>query len=316
MTAVLEILRAGPHVTLQDAGRPGLMRFGVPASGPMDRKALAIANAALGNPPGATGIEVSPGGLALACRKGPVSLALAGGGFIGSHNDLPVGSWSVLTLHPGDRLTLRPGPWGSWCCIAVAGQIQSRTWLNSASTHAPSGFGGGVLAQGQTLQVTDPRRHADATIPCPVWARPRQRLHVTLGPQDHLFAPDTLALFLAAPFRLTPAFDRMGLRLAGPGIAPQGALGIPSQGITRGAVQVAGDGVATVLLADHQTTGGYPKIATVLSDDTDGLAQLRPGDALRFIAITPEQAITLARQRALATRRWLAALSSRAKALP
>ena len=311
MTATLHILQAGPHVSIQDAGRPGLMRFGVPASGPMDRNALAIANTALGNPPGQPGIEVSPGGLTLEHSGTPLGIAIAGGGFLVTRNDERLGSWATLTLRPKDRLTIRPGPWGSWCCLAVRGRIQCRTWLESASTHGPSGLGGGALITGQSLVIDSPRPMTESAIPCPVWARPRHRLHVTLGPQDHLFAPETLQALLSTPFRLTAAFDRMGLRLSGPSLAPEGALGIPSQGITRGAVQVAGDGVPTILMADHQTTGGYPKIATVLSDDTDGLAQLRPGDALAFHAVTPARAVAVARQRAAARAAYLTALSRR-----
>lgn len=314
MTAVFEVLRAGPHVTFQDAGRPGLMRFGIPASGPMDRKALAIANTALGNPPGTTGVEVSPGGLSLLCRQGPITLAIAGGGFIVTRNDTRVGSWTILTLQSEDRLTLRPGPWGSWCCIAFAGKIQSRTWLRSAATHASSGLGGGALAVGRSITIDSPRREPEGPIPCPVWARPRQRISVILGPQDRHFAPETVETFLSTPFRLTSAFDRMGLRLSGPPLPPENALGIPSQAVTRGAVQVAGDGVATVLLADHQTTGGYPKIATILADDTDGLVQLRPGNALAFTAISPIRAVALARQRDATFHRWLASLADRRRA--
>ena len=308
MRAVLDILQAGPHVTYQDAGRPGLMRYGVPASGPMDRKALAIANVALGNPPGATGAEVSLGGVTLLCRKGSVSLAITGGGFIVTHNETRLGSWATVTLHPQDRLTIRPGPWGSWCCIAFAGLVQSLTWLKSAATHAASGLGGGRLMAGEQITVTQTRTLPNGPIPCPVWARPRHQITVTLGPQDALFAPETIQTLLTAPYRLTGAFDRMGLRLSGPSLAPENALGIPSQAVTRGAVQVAGDGVPTVLLADHQTTGGYPKIATTLNDDTDALAQLRPGDPLSFTAITPARAIQLARQRSISFHRYLATL--------
>lgn len=308
MTARLDILQAGPHVTFQDAGRPGLMRFGVPASGAMDRKALVIANTALGNPPGATGVEVSFGGLSLLCQDGPVGVAIAGGGFIATRNDTRLGSWTTLTLRPQDRLVIRPGPWGSWCCVAFAGSVQSPTWLKSASTHAASGLGGGRLLAGQQITVTDTHPTDERAIPCPVWARPRHRINVTLGPQDALFTPEVIEAFLSSPFRLTGAFDRMGMRLSGPPLVPEAALGIPSQPVTRGAVQVAGDGVATVLLADHQTTGGYPKIATILDDDTDALAQLRPGEHLVFTAITPARAIQLARQRDAAFQHWLAAL--------
>lgn len=305
----LEVLHAGPHVTLQDAGRPGLMRFGVPASGPMDRSALAIANVALGNPPGQAGIEVSAGGISLLCHGAPIGLAVAGGGFRVQVNDRPVGAWTTLTLKPGDRLTLRPGLWGSWCCVALRGQLRAQSWLGAVATHSASGRGGGPLCAGQSLEIDTPRPTPEARIPCPVWARPRRRLHVTLGPQDHLFAPDTVQTLLSTPFRLTSAYDRMGLRLAGPPLMPEAALGIPSQAVTRGAVQVSGDGTATILMADHQTTGGYPKIATVLDADTDALAQLRPGDALAFQAVSPERAVQIARGRAQAVAAFLARLT-------
>ncbi|MDQ2066552.1 biotin-dependent carboxyltransferase family protein [Xinfangfangia sp. CPCC 101601] len=308
--AEIEVLEAGPHVTLQDAGRPGLMRFGVPNSGPMDRKALTIANTALGNPAGQSGIEVSPAGLRLRLTRGTLTLAIAGGGFAVSRNGQALRAWQVVTLQQGDELTLRPGPWGSWCCLAVAGQLEADTWLGATATHGLSGLGGGALRAGQSLTVNECRTLPERPIPCPVFCRPRRRLNVILGPQDALFSDGTVARFLSQTFRLTAAFDRMGQRLAGPNIAPEAALGIPSQGLTRGAVQVSGDGIASILMADHQTTGGYPKIATVLLDDTDGLAQLRPGDAISFTAITPAKAVQLARQRARAFQCYLAQLAS------
>ena len=296
----LQVLAAGPQVTLQDGGRPGLMRFGVPASGALDRKALALANLALGNPPGAAGIEVSVAGLTLACLDAPVSVAVTGGGFIVEHGRRRSGGWQVLTLRPGEELAIRKGPWGSWAYLAVAGGIEAPLWLASAATHGPTGLGGGRIGAGQVLQVAAPRLVVERALICPVWARPRALLHAVPGPQDRYFPPDALEAFFASPYQLTDAWDRMGLRLRGPLVPPEGALSIPSQAILRGSVQVAGDGVATVLLSDHQTTGGYPKIATLLADDIDGLVQLRPRDALRFAAITPEEAIALARQRAAA----------------
>ena len=296
----LQVLQAGAHVTLQDGGRRGMMRFGVPASGGMDRKALALANLALGNAAGAPVVEVSAAGLQLGCDAGAVSVAVVGGGFIVERGGQRFGSWQVLTLRAGEALTIRRGPWGSWCYLAFAGQVQAPQWLGSVATHGPTGLGGGRLQAGQGLEVADPRLVAERRLTCPVWARPRAQLHAVLGPQDRYFAAETLAAFCDSPFQLTDAWDRMGLRLRGPALPPQGALSIPSQAILRGSVQVAGDGVATVLLADHQTTGGYPKIATLLADDIDGLVQLRPRDTVRFTAIAPAQAVTLARQRAAA----------------
>jgi allophanate hydrolase len=275
----------------------------------MDRAAWALAQAALGNPPGAAGIEVSLGGLTLDCLDAPLAVAVAGGGFLVETGARRPGAWSVIGLAPGERLTIRPGPWGSWTCLALAGDLQAPAWLGSRATHAPSGLGGGRIAGGDVLTVATPRPGPAEVrrIPCPVWARPRAVFRCVPGPQDDRFAPETLAALTAGPFRATGAFDRMGLRLAGPALPPRDGLALPSGPTLRGSVQVNGTGVATVLMADHQTTGGYPRIATVIDADLDALAQTRPGDRLRFAAVTPETANAAARLHARALSRALAA---------
>ena len=305
--ALLSVTFAGPLVSVQDAGRPGLMRYGVPTSGPLDRRAFAAANVALGNSANTPVIEVSLGGLALTCLSGTVSFAVAGGGFILDHGCVRRGSWTTATLRPGETLTIRRGPWGSWCYLAFAGQLQSPAWLGSNATHAISGFGGGKLITGQTLTVEVPQIHTERAgiIPCPVHARPRHEARVTLGPQDRFFDPEAIKDFLSGKWAMTDAWDRMGVRLAGPSIAPKAALDMPSEPILRGSVQVTGDGVASLLLADHQTTGGYPKIATVLDCDLDGLMQLRARDLVRFTPVTPDDAIFYARQTAETEARYL-----------
>jgi 5-oxoprolinase (ATP-hydrolysing) subunit C len=307
MTARLRITAAGPLVSVQDQGRAGLARFGVTASGPMDRLACDAANAALGNPANTPAIEVSLGGVSLEILQGSLSVAVAGGGFI-VDADRRYGSWQVLTLHAGQSLTIRRGPWGSWCYLAFAGQLEAPEWLGSHATHAGSGKGGGLLKAGDDLQVHAPRLLQPRPIPCPIFARPRHLLHVTLGPQDRFFAPETLQDLLTARFALTTAYDRMGVRLKGPLLTPNVALTMPSEPISRGALQVAGDGVATLLLADHQTTGGYPKIATVLDCDLDAATQLRSFDSLGFAAVSPREAVARARQHAAAQARYLAEL--------
>lgn len=304
MTAVLSVMAAGPLVSVQDGGRAGLMRYGVPCSGPMDRGAFAAANLALGNRGDAPGIEISLGGLTLECLAGEVGFALTGGGFIAEYGEQRIGSWSMATLRAGERLVIRRGPWGSWCYLAFAGRMQVPEWLGSAATHWVSNLGGGRIMAGTRLEIDDPAPCAPRAIPCPVQARARRLLHVTLGPQQRFFAPETLARLTAGPWRVTGAGDRMGVRLDGPRIAPAATLDMPSEPVSRGSIQVAGDGVATLLMADHQTTGGYPKIATVLDADLDGFAQLRPGDALAFRAVSSEQATAFARTAALTARRW------------
>ena len=301
---------AGPLVSVQDAGRFGMLRYGVPASGPMDRTALATANRLLGKNAGAAAIEVSLGGLVLDCMAGAVTVAVIGGGFIVEVDGVKRGSWTVIALQAGQRLTLRKGPWGSWTYLAFAGVLTLPDWLGSHSTHALSGLGGGMLRTGQVFAVQDVRTGAarSGPVPCPVWARPRHDPRVVIGPQDRYFSADKRAAFLGGPFFLTDACDRMGVRLKGPDIAPTEALSIPSSALLRGSVQVAGDGVASVLLADHQTTGGYPKIAVIVSGDVDGFAQLRPQDAVRFHAVSADDAVQITRARLRASSAYLARL--------
>jgi allophanate hydrolase len=304
--AVLRVIEAGPHCSVQDGGRPGLMRFGVPASGAMDRAALALANHALGNAPGAAAVEVSLGGLVAEVEEGTLSVAVAGGGFVVEAGAIRTGSWSVLTLREGDRLVIRRGPWGAWATVAFAGVLVAEPWLGSVATHALSGLGGGAVTAGRRLVVEQARRVAARAMACPVWARPRgEAVALVIGPQERFFAPGRIEMLLGARFHLTDAYDRMGVRLRGPSLAPEGALGIPSEPVVRGSVQVAGDGVAAVLMADHQTTGGYPKIATLVGSELDAFAQLRPHAEVRFRAVTPEQAVAMVRLRAAALRRLL-----------
>lgn len=309
--AVIRITFAGPHVSVQDAGRPGFLRFGVPASGPLDRFAFRTANVALGNPADAPAIEISMGGLMLECIEGTVGFAVAGGGFVIDHDGRKRGSWMVASLNAGEKLAIRPGHWGSWCYLAFAGRLQTGEWLGSAATHALSGFGGGRVATGQQWTIADAERRPEreGDLPCPVTARPRRELRVTLGPQDRFFPPEAIASLTAGPWRMTDAWDRMGVRLAGPSIAPQATLDMPSEAILRGSVQVAGDGVATVLLADHQATGGYPKIATVLDCDLDAFVQLRPRDPVAFSVIKPEEAVNIARRQAQTVPHYFEAIS-------
>jgi len=305
--ALLSVTAAGPHVTFQDAGRAGMMRFGVPTSGPMDRASFAAAQAALGNPPDAAAIEVSPGGLSLECLEGEVTLAVAGGGFQLLLDGARHASWTVLTIRAGSALSVRPGFWGCWTYLAFAGNLEVPRWLGSAATHGPTGLGGGRLAAGQALRISGARRAPRGSwrIPLPAWARPPAEVPVVLGPQDRFFAPETIAILLREPYVLSEAYDRMGVRLRGPALPPAVALDMPSEPIARGSIQVSGDAIPTVLLADHQSTGGYPKIATVVSTSLDQFVQLRSRQRVAFRAVSAQEAVGLVRSRTLAERHYL-----------
>ena len=310
--AVLHVKRAGPSVTIQDGGRPGLMRFGVPVSGPMDTFAHAAANTSLGRPQAAPTIEISLGGLALTCAESPVTVAICGGDFTIAHSGERAASWTVRTLGPGDTLTVSAGAWGSWCYLAFAGNLVAPSWLGSASTHVRSGLGGGMVVAGDRLVIESAEVEVarEGAIDQPL-ARPSSALRVVLGPQLERFAPNAADVLLGHPYRLTPAYDRMGVRLDGPSLQLHDALAIPSTPIVRGSLQVAGDGVATLLFADHQTTGGYPKIATVISTDAASATQLRSGDTVRFVALQPAEAVRIARAAAANRTRRLATMADR-----
>jgi allophanate hydrolase len=304
--AKLRVTHAGPLVSLQDVGRFGHLRYGVSASGPMDRLAFAAAHAALGQAPGGA-IEVSLGGLAIEVLEGAVTIAVAGGAFSSTLGAVKSDGWHVASIEAGQSLTMRGGAWGSWCYLAFAGDLIAQSWLGSIATHSMTGFGGGALKAGQilTIENAETRPSRDGPLPLPELARPSAEIRVVIGPQDRHFAPASLEAFLEQPFTISEAYDRMGLRLKGPALAVAGALSIPSEPILRGAVQVSGDGVATVLLADHGTTGGYPKIATVVAEDQDRLVQQRAGQSLRFTAATPGDAVAQARREAVARQDYL-----------
>lgn len=314
---LLRVSFAGPLVSFQDAGRPGNMRFGVPASGPMDRIAHAAANLAVGNDAGATAIEVSLGGLVIDVVGGALTVGIAGGAFDIELNGTPLPAWTAVTPGDGDRLAIRPGRRGSWAYLAVAGRLDVPSWLGHTATHSMSGFGGGVLAAGDEYVVADARivRDRDGEIPMPDIRPVPTAVGVVIGPQEHHFEPAAVRSLTTSTYALTDAYDRMGVRLDGPPLPLSGALSIPSEAIVRGSVQVTGDGVPTVLLADHQTTGGYPKIATVISSDLDRFAQLRAGDEVDFEPVTPSEAVRRSRSDAADRDRYLATVAGPGRTL-
>lgn len=307
--AVLAIDAAGPLTTIQDAGRFGHLRHGVTRSGPIYTAGFAAAHAALGNPAGGAVVELSHGGIALRCLEGEAAFALAGGDFTAIVDGVRLGSWTTGVLRAGSRLLVRDGGESTWACLAFAGSIDCNRWLGSAATLALAGLGGGRLAAGGTL-VIDAAPVGDAAArplaPPPADTGP---IRVVIGPQADYFSAGSLDALLAAPFQVAPAFDRMGMVLDGPALVPL-SVTMLSTPLLRGAIQVNGAGTPTILLADHQTTAGYPRIATVISADLDRVAQLRPGTPLRFVAVTVDAAIAAARQAATARAAWLARLAA------
>ena len=288
---------AGPLVTFQDIGRPGNMRYGVSASGPMDIVSFEAANAVLGNDTKQTAIEISLGGLILQCREGSITLAITGGDFLIEYQGQKISSWTVLTLQKGERLSVRAGKSGSWAYLAFSGKLNVKDWLNSSSTHSTSGFGGGVLKTGQKFKLTDASNQENRIGPI---LKPNfytnDLIHAVLGPQDQYFMNTAIKIFSNSIFKVSDNYDRMGMQLTGPKLELKSALSIPSEPVVKGSIQVSGDGIPTILLADHQTTGGYPKIATVISSDINRLVQFRSNQSVKFVLINSNEALQKTRK--------------------
>ncbi|QYK43470.1 MAG: biotin-dependent carboxyltransferase family protein [Paracoccaceae bacterium] len=300
-------MAAGPGVTVQDGGRRGLMRHGLTPAGPMDAASHALANALLHNPPDAAAVEVTPGGLTLRVEGGPVTLAVVGGAFDIRVDGRAVGPALRLTLHPGQVMAMRAGAAGAFATLAVAGGIAVPPVLGSRATHVRSAlgpFGGRALAPGDRL----PAGVADLPdlpgLPAPDHGAGPVR--VIPGPQAHRFAADACDRLAGTEWRLSPRSDRMAYALDGVPLVHAAGHDIVSDGVVMGAIQVPGDGLPRILMADRQTTGGYPKIACVISADLPRLAQTRPGEPVR-LALTDRSGAARARADAQArAAAWLA----------
>jgi len=297
--AGLQVIRPGILTTVQDWGRRGYQRFGIPVAGAMDHFALRAANTLVGNPPEAAGLEINTAGLVLEATAN--CLIAVGGADLGLRvNGIPIPNWETAFVRRGWQIEFSGRRGGCRAYLAAAGGIDLPAVMGSQSTYLRGGLGG---VHGRTLQAGDFLPVAPVEWPLPERAArclpselipaygDHPTVQVVLGPQQEAFSQEALAVFLDSEFQVTPAADRMGYRLRGAAVAHCGSADIVSDGIVLGAVQVPADQQPIVMMADRQTTGGYPKIATVISTDIPLLAQCRPGQStIRFKETSVQQA--------------------------
>jgi biotin-dependent carboxylase-like uncharacterized protein len=301
MSAGLKVLAPGLHTTVQDLGRLGYQAIGVPVSGALDGFSLRLANALVGNSPGTPALEVLMSGPTFEVAADTVRVALAGVGAnlaIGAEK-ARIGAGQSVTLPRGAVIEVVAGQSASGY-LAVEGGVAVALVLGSASTYvraAIGGLDGRALRHGDFVPLAMARasERAELRLPLPLTPTGDQPIRVVLGPQQEYFTEEAVAAFLVAEFRISQSADRMGMRLDGPFLQHRRGWDIVSDAITTGAIQVPGSGQPILLLADHQTTGGYPKIATVISADLPVVGRRRPGDLLRFAAVTVEVAEELCR---------------------
>ncbi len=296
----LAVKDCGAGTTIQDAGRFGYQRYGVGPAGAMDKIALAVANMLVGNAPGEAAMEFTVLGGSFVVEGGPVRVALAGALADLKIDGEPVAALTSATAEPGQTITVGPAKAGTFMVLAVSGGFDVKRDLGSRSFHLRGGLGGverAPVRPGQTLPVAGAPHGPDltATVPPKVSAG---AYRVVFGPQDDYFSEAGKATFLSETYTVSAEADRMGYRLSGPVIEHAKGFNIVSDGIVTGSVQVPGSGEPIVLLADRQTTGGYPKIATIVSADLPRFVQQRPGSAMRFTAVTLAEAIAAAREQA------------------
>jgi KipI family sensor histidine kinase inhibitor len=293
--AAIEVISAGGFTTVQDLGRYGYQRYGVPVSGAMDSYALRIANLLVGNDEGAAALEMTISGAELVFLR-PVTVAITGADMQPRLDNQFVPVWRPFVAPAQSVLTFRGRRSGARAYVAVAGGIDVPVVLGSRSTYVRSRLGG---VDGRPLQPGDrlaigASEHPGSARELPAAFLPAymggHRVRVLLGPQEAAFTRRGLHTLLSSAYTIAPESDRMGYRLVGPAIEHSGSADIISDGSPAGAVQVPGDGRPLVLLADRGTTGGYPKIATVISADLPRLAQCRPGDRLFFDAVGQDEA--------------------------
>ena len=288
MTAIT-ITRAGPLTTLQDRGRFGMLAQGISASGPMDRRAFAAAGALL-QKAGETGIEMTAAGIAFRA-DGSLRVGCAGGQFTLTVNG-NLREWPArLGLHEDDVVEVTPGPAGNYGYLRFDREIDVPSLLGSRATNLTVGLGG---FKGRALRAGDRITFGELGGASPVEATGPSDgpIRVLWGLHADLFDANVRTTFVTSGFTISTGLDRMGVRLTDPQqiFRTQRRLNLVSDAIVPGDIQILGDGTPIVLMRDHQPTGGYPRIATVVSADLDRFAQLRPGTEVRFRPVTLERA--------------------------
>lgn len=299
MSAVLAIMRAAPLTSIQDHGRLGMLRHGISASGPMDGAGFELAGVLGGG--GGGGIEFTTAGLEIRLASGQCRVGFAGGDFVARLNGTRIDWPGSTAMGEGDVLAITPGPWGNYGYARFDADIDVPLVLGSRATSSRARLGG---IDGRSLRVGDvvALTATRGGRPAATFARRDPQsgpIRVTWGLHADLFPSALRQRFVGGGFVISSSLDRMGVRLADPEavFADTAILSLASDAIVPGDIQILGDGTPIVLMRDHQPTGGYPRIATVISADLDRFAQLRPGTSVAFQPVTVEHAHALLRSR-------------------
>ncbi|CAM3883847.1 biotin-dependent carboxyltransferase family protein [Alkalicoccus chagannorensis] len=304
--AEMKIRKQGLLTTIQDQGRTGAQQYGIVVGGAMDPWALRLCNVLTGNDPGAAGLEVTMMGPELSFSE-PVRIAVGGADLSAAVDGEKIPLWTAVLVPAGSVLSFGEPKFGVRAYIAVAGGVDVPEVMGSRATYIRAklgGFRGRELRNGDVIPLGTPGRTTG-----------RRRMHHELLPDYHKGrpvriipgpdAPGSLSLFMSETYRITNDVDRMGSRLEGPEMDVPEAEGMLSDAVAMGTIQITAGGQPILLMADRQTTGGYPRIATVIHEDLPKVAQMRPGEVIRFSTVPVEVAQQLRRHREKQFRRYV-----------
>lgn len=299
--AAIEVIKPGALSTFQDLGRIGYQQLGVPANGVMDERAHRLANALVGNPQDTATLEITLMGPTL--RFGTATaVAICGADLDAGIDGTPLPIAQACVVPAGATLSFGKRKSGLRAYLAVAGGFALEPVMQSHSTFVRGGYGG---MQGKPLRKADviglrapraalPGAPMQARFAAGIMAAPEAPLRVVRGREWEAFSADAHAAFTSAGFRIGAQSDRMGYRLEGPALTLSAPREMWSEAVAFGTIQVPPDGQPIVLMADRQTTGGYPRIAHVCAVDLPRLAQRMPGESVRFAVIGLDEAQRLA----------------------
>ena len=297
--STIRVTAPGLLTTVQDLGRRGFQKYGVPVCGALDAVSMRIANILVGNPETLAGLEITFAAPELVFDR-DADIALVGADFAPVVNGAEARAWESVRVPAGAVVSFRAPADGLRAWLAVDGGIDVPIVMGSRSTDLKGGFGGHkgrALREGDILPLghpPHPNSVAPARLPSEISRQPTYgqsfEIRAVLGPQNDRFSDAGIAAFLQSEYAVSPDADRTGYRLDGPAIERADGAAIISDGTALGSVQVPGAGTPIILLADRGTTGGYAKIATVISPDIGLLAQAMPGAKIRFRAVSESEA--------------------------
>lgn len=309
---VFQVLKPGFFTIVQDLGRYGYLKYGVPISGAMDSFSMIVANLLVGNNPNDACLEITLMGPELQALA-DAQIAVTGGKISVKIDGEEAPMWQTLTVCKGEIVSIGKMESGCRCYLSIRGGINTPIVLGSRSTYVRGHFGG---IDGRQLKAGDVIEGFSVSPVDVVFRMPENlvphfedsfTVHVVLGPQADMFTERGIETFLSNPYKVTIDSDRMGYRLEGPTIEHRGKVDIVSDALLPGAIQVPKDGKPIIIMRDAQTTGGYPKIAAVITSDLDRLGQVKPNDIVRFSEITLENA----RKRLLEYREMLTSMAEK-----